>query len=76
MCLTIMLLSKRWCGDELLYICIRNLYVDAVVSRLEKTVLGFLIVKLLISGDDGVIRPVWHGGYTPHSLSMEESVSE
>ena len=38
--------------------------------------LGFLIVKLLISGDDGVIRPVWHGGYTPHSLSMEESVSE
>ena len=45
----------------------------AVVSKPDKTVLGFLLVRLSV-GRDGVLKPVWHRGYTPHSV--EESVSK
>jgi hypothetical protein len=47
-----------------------------VLSRPEKTVLGFMLTKLSISSSDGVVTPVWHIGYTPYSICMEESVSE
>ena len=51
------------------------MFVDTVIYKSEKTVLGYLIVKLCIRSDDGVIQPVLHGGYIPRSLFMKEIVS-
>jgi hypothetical protein len=48
--------------------------VYAVVSKPDKTVLGFLLVRLSV-GSDGVLKPVWHRGYTSHSVEESEDGS-
>lgn len=49
--------------------------ITAVYSKREKTVLAILVLRLHI-GSDGVIRAVHHGGHTPSSLIIKDSVSK
>ena len=57
------------------HIQFRCVCIYAVYSNPEKTVLAILLLHMFISSE-GLVRPVHHGGYTPRSLSQQESVSE
>ena len=57
------------------HIQFRCVYIHTVYSNPEKTVLAILLLRMFISSE-GLVRPVHHGGYTPRSLSQQESVSE